>query len=51
LAFTPNAISRIHFIVTVIIKTTSVRDGDARRVGGGRGWLAGDTDAGWPAGR
>jgi len=26
------------------IKTTSVCDGDARSVGGGRGWLAGDTD-------
>ena len=33
-----------------IIKTTSVCDGDASSFGGGRGWLAGDTDvlAGWP---
>jgi len=32
------------------IKTTSVCDGDASTVGGGRGWLAGYTDglAGWP---
>jgi len=31
-------------------KTTSVGDGDTRSVGGGCGWLAGDTDelAGWP---
>jgi len=36
--------------VDTIIITTSVCDGDARSVGGGRGWLAGDTD-GWPAGR
>ena len=36
--------------VQTVIKTTSVCDGDARRVGGGRGWLAGDSDglAGWP---
>ena len=34
----------------ITIKTTSVCDGDARTVDGGRGWLAGDTDglAGWP---
>jgi len=34
--------------IDTIIKTTSV--GDASSVGGGRGWLAGDTDwlAGWP---
>ena len=30
--------------INTIIKTTSVCDGDARSVGGGRGWLAGDTD-------
>jgi len=36
--------------INTIIKTTSVCDGDATSVGGGRGWLAGDTDglAGWP---
>ena len=36
--------------INTVIKTTSVCDGDARSVGGGRGWLAGDTDglAGWP---
>ena len=36
-------------LINTIIKTTSVCDGDARSVGGGRGWLAGDTDelAGW----
>jgi len=36
-------------IINTTIKTTSVCDGDARSVGGGRGWLAGDTDglAGW----
>jgi len=35
-------------IINTIIKTTSVCD--ASSVGGGRGWLAGDTDgmAGWP---
>ena len=39
--------------INTTIKTTSVCDGDARSVDGGRGWLAGDTDglAGWPAGR
>ena len=31
-------------LVITIIKTTSVCDGDAWCVGGGRGWLAGDTD-------
>ena len=31
-------------IINTIIKTTSVCDGDARSVGGGRGSLAGDTD-------
>jgi len=31
-------------LINTIIKTTSVCDGDARSVGGGRGWLAGDTD-------
>jgi len=30
--------------INTIIKTTSVCDGDARSVGGGRGWLASDTD-------
>ena len=37
-------------LISTIIKTTSVCDGDARSVGGGRGWLAGDTDGltGWP---
>jgi len=30
--------------INTTIKTTSVCDGDARSVGGGRGWLAGDTD-------
>jgi len=32
-----------------LIKTASVCDSDARSVGGGRGWLASDTDglAGW----
>jgi len=43
----------IRFIyINITIKTTSVCDGDARSVGGGRGWLAGDTDglAGWLAG-
>ena len=36
--------------VNTIIKTASVCDGDARSVGGGRGWLADDTDglASWP---
>jgi len=36
--------------IYTIIKTTSVCDGDARSVGGGRGWLASDTNglAGWP---
>jgi len=36
-------------LINTIIKTTSVCDGDARSVGGGRDWLAGDTDelAGW----
>ena len=35
--------------INTTIKITSVCDGDARSVGGGRGWLAGDTDAlaGW----
>jgi len=34
--------------INTVIKTTSVCD--ARSVGGGHGWLAGDTDglAGWP---
>jgi len=38
------------FTINTIIKTTSVCDGDARSVGGGRGWVVGDTDglAGWP---
>jgi len=38
------------FNINTTIKTTSDCDGDARSVGGGRGWLAGDTDglAGWP---
>jgi len=37
-------------LINTIIKTTSVCDGNAKSVGGGRGWLAGDTDglAGWP---
>jgi len=37
-------------IINTTIKTISVCDGDARGVGGGRGWLAGDTDglSGWP---
>jgi len=35
-------------LINTIIKTTSVCDGDARSVGDGRGWLAGDTD--WLAG-
>ena len=48
-----NQICHIFAVVIVInttIKTTSVCDGDARSVGGGRGWLAGDTNglAGWP---
>jgi len=30
--------------INTTIKTTSVCEGDARSVGGGRGWLAGDTD-------
>jgi len=30
--------------INTTIKITSVCDGDARSVGGGRGWLAGDTD-------
>jgi len=30
--------------INTIIKSTSVCDGDAMSVGGGRGWLAGDTD-------
>jgi len=30
--------------INTTIKTTSVFDGDARSVGGGRGWLAGDAD-------
>jgi len=36
--------------INTTIKITSVCDGDARSVGGGRGWLAGNTDglAGWP---
>jgi len=36
-------------INSTTIKTTSVCDGNARSVGGGRGWLAGDTDGltGW----
>jgi len=36
--------------INTTIKITSVCDGDAWSVGGGRGWLAGDTDglAGWP---
>ena len=39
--------------INTTIKITSACDGDARSVGGRRGWLAGDTDglAGWPAGR
>ena len=39
--------------ISTTIKTTSVCDGDARSVGGGRGWLAADTEglAGWPVGR
>jgi len=32
------------FTISTVIKTTSVCDGDARSVGGGRGWVAGDTD-------
>jgi len=32
------------FFETQCIETTSVCDGDVRSVGGGRGWLAGDTD-------
>jgi len=42
-----NQICHIFTIVIVIsstIKTTSVCDGDARSVSGGRGWLTGDTD-------
>jgi len=34
----------ISYIINTTIKTTSVCDGDAWCVGGGRGWLAGDTD-------
>ena len=36
--------------INTTVKITSVCDGDAPSVGGGRGWLAGDTDglAGWP---
>jgi len=30
--------------INTTIKITSVCDGDAWSVGGGRGWLAGDTD-------
>jgi len=33
--------------INTIIKTISVCDGQAHSVGGGHGWLAGDTD-GWP---
>jgi len=41
-----------NFYINTTIKITSVCDGDARSVGGGRGWLAGDTDwlAGWLVG-
>jgi len=42
-----NQICHIFAVVIVInttIKTTSVCDGDARGVSGGRGWLSGDTD-------
>jgi len=35
--------------IRTIIKTTSVCDGDASSVGGGRGWLAGDGGRGQPA--
>jgi len=37
------------YLINTTIKTTSVCDGDTRNVGGGRGWLDGDTDglAGW----
>jgi len=37
-------------VINTTIKTTTVCDGDARSIGGWRGWLAGDTDglAGWP---
>jgi len=47
--FTTSFVVTIHWNNTTI-KTTSVCDGDARSVGGGRGCLAGDTDglAGWP---
>jgi len=31
-------------IISTVIKTTSDCDGDARSVGGGRGWLVRDTD-------
>ena len=36
--------------INTTVKITSVCDGDARSVGDGRGWLAGDTDglADWP---
>jgi len=44
----PNARCRVWkdftFYLFTIIKTTSLCDGDAKSVGGGRGWLAGDTD-------
>jgi len=32
------------FVIDTTIKTTSVCDGDAQSVDGGRGWPAGDTD-------
>ena len=33
-----------NFYINTTIKITSVCDGDARSVGCGRDWLAGDTD-------
>jgi len=48
-----NCFKRISYIINTIIKTTSVTvtvTQGLRSVGGGRGWLAGDT-TGWQAGR